>query len=55
MVPAQRWLQQTRTVKGGQVAAAGTIGTGAIGRPFCEKFRLVDAPTPYLPFAFALL
>jgi hypothetical protein len=31
VVPPQRLLQQTRTVKGGQVAAAGTIGTGAIG------------------------
>ena len=30
-VPPQRSLQQTRTVKGGQVAAAGTIGAGAIG------------------------
>jgi hypothetical protein len=30
MLP-QRSLQQTRTVKGGQVAAAGTIGAGAIG------------------------
>jgi hypothetical protein len=31
VVPPQRPLQQTRTVKGGQVAAASTIGAGAIG------------------------
>ena len=31
VVPPQRSLQHTRTVKGGQVAAAGTIGAGAIG------------------------
>jgi hypothetical protein len=31
VIPPQRSLQQTRTVKGGQVAAAGTIGAGAIG------------------------
>src|SRR5512132_868779 len=31
VVPPQRSLQETRTVKGGQVAAAGTIGAGAIG------------------------
>jgi hypothetical protein len=31
VVPPERSLQQTRTVKGGQVAAAGTIGAGAIG------------------------
>ena len=31
VMPPQRSLQQTRTVKGGQVAAAGTIGAGAIG------------------------
>jgi hypothetical protein len=30
MLP-ERSLQETRTVKGGQVAAAGTIGAGAIG------------------------
>ena len=30
-VMPQRSLQETRTVKGGQVAAAGTIGAGAIG------------------------
>ena len=31
VIPPQRSLQQTRTVKGEQVAAAGTIGAGAIG------------------------
>jgi hypothetical protein len=31
VMPPERSLQQTRTVKGGQVAAAGTIGAGAIG------------------------
>ena len=31
VMPPQRSLQETRTVKGGQVAAAGTIGAGAIG------------------------
>ena len=31
VMPPQRSLQQTRTVKGGQVAAASTIGAGAIG------------------------
>jgi hypothetical protein len=31
VVPPQRSLQQIRTVKGGQVAAAGTLGAGAIG------------------------
>jgi hypothetical protein len=31
VVPPERSLQQTRTVKGGQVAAAGTIGAGAVG------------------------
>ena len=30
VMPPDRSLQQTRTVKGGQVAAAGTIGAGAI-------------------------
>ena len=30
-MPPERSLQQTRTVKGGQVAAASTIGAGAIG------------------------
>ena len=29
VIPPERSLQQTRTVKGGQVAAAGTIGAGA--------------------------
>ena len=31
VMPPQRSLQQTRTVKGGQVAAAGTMGAAAIG------------------------
>jgi hypothetical protein len=31
VMPPQRSLQQTRTVKGGRVAAVGTIGAGAIG------------------------
>ena len=31
VMPPQRSLQETRTVKGGQIAAAGTIGAGAIG------------------------
>jgi hypothetical protein len=31
VMPPERSLQQTRTVKGGQVAAAGTIGAGAVG------------------------
>jgi hypothetical protein len=31
VMPPQRSLRQTRTVKGGQVAAVGTIGAGAIG------------------------
>jgi hypothetical protein len=31
VMPPERSLQQTRTVKGGQVAAAGTIGAGVIG------------------------
>jgi hypothetical protein len=31
VMPPQRSLQQTRTVKGGQMAAAGTIGAGVIG------------------------
>jgi hypothetical protein len=31
VMPPERALQQTRTVKGGRVAAAGTIGAGTIG------------------------
>jgi hypothetical protein len=31
VAPPPRSLQETPTVKGGQVAAAGTIGAGAIG------------------------
>src|SRR4029434_6921702 len=50
VVPPERSLQQTRTVKGGQVAAAGTIGAGAIGAIQDTVSQAHDALAGVVPY-----
>jgi hypothetical protein len=50
VVAPHRSLQQTRTVKGGQVAAAGTIGAGAIGAIQDTVGQAHDARAGVVPY-----
>jgi hypothetical protein len=49
-MPPERSLQETRTVKGGQVAAAGTIGAGAIGAIQETVGQAHEALTGVMPY-----
>lgn len=50
VMPPERSLQQTRTVKGGKVAAAGTIAAGAIGAVQETVGQTQDAIVGLVPY-----